>query len=213
MINNTKRKLVDATCDVLKDMRLAELTPRAVAEAAGCGVDVIFDNYDSMDQLTRVAAIRILDAYAQESQDDVVEGIDALDIDLRLWTNFLQYTFKYPDVFEQLFWGWGKNEVRAAYEAYYDLFPEKKAALVESYTDIFLGTDLRERSIVILQDAADEGLINQQDVPVLATLSVGLLQTIMVSYKGIYRDSALPTNASTEFLTALRSLHEHYRLK
>lgn len=213
MENNTKRRLVDEAYELLKVIHLEKLTAQAISQKAGCTADVVFKYFPSLDQLIRVAAVRILDSYSQDSQEAISDASDTLDLDARLWAIFLPYTFQYLDVFEHLFWIWDREDVQEAYDIYYSLYPEKRETLNEGFTDVFLGTDLRARSIVVLKRAADEGLIYPQDVQVMANLSVGLLHTMINSYRGVYRSTAMPYAVSTEFLTALKSLHDHYRLK
>ena len=213
MENNTKRRLVDEAYELMKVMHLEKLSAQAIAQRAGCTADVIFKFFPNLDQLIHVAAIRILDSYSQDSQEAISAASDTLDLDARLWTIFLPYAFKYLDVFEHIFWVWDEKAVLEAYDIYYSLYPEKRETIDEDFADVFLGTDLRARSVVILRRAADEGLIYPQDVQVMANLSVGLLHTMIHSYRGVYRSSAMPYEVTTEFLVALKSLHEHYRLK
>ena len=213
MENNTKRRLVDESYELMKVMHLEKMTAQAIAQKAGCTADVIFKYFPNLEQLIRVAAVRILDSYSQDSQEAIAAAADPLDLDARLWSIFLPYTFRYLDVFEHLFWIWEEKEVREAYDIYYALYPEKRETIDEGYTDVFLGTDLRARSVEILNRAVEEGLIYPQDVQVMANLSVGLLHTMINTYRGVYRSSAMPVAVSTEFLVALRSLHDHYRLK
>ena len=211
MSSNQKIAIIDAAYGLLKEMRISELSARDVAAAANCSVDDIYTQFDNMDHLIRVTSVRILDDYSQQCQEAVKNISDPMELELELWKNFLPYAFRYTDVYELLFWSWGRAKIRDAFREYYDLFPERQAEI--GYADVFLSTDIKGRNTVTLQNAAEQGYIKKEDIPVLVNLQIGLLHAMMSTYKDIFRTTGIPEKAAEKYIIILKSLHDHYRLK
>lgn len=211
MDNKQKQTIIDAAYELLKDVKISELEITEIAETAGCSADDIIQAFGSLDNLVYLASAEVLDVYTHQSQSAIAEITDPMELEMTLWENFLPYVFRYIDVFELIFWNTRRNKVSAAIREYYDLFPERRSGI--DFTELFFSTDLKERNVTILKLAAKEGYIKEEDIPALVSLNTGLLYNMMATYKDIFRTNEIPQRVTEKYLTVLKSLYDHYRLK
>ena len=211
MDTKQKQTIIDATYELMKEEKISELRVSEIARAAKCSVDDIYDNFGTLEHLYYLASVKVLDVYTHQSQEAIGEISDPMELEMTLWENFLPYVFKYIDVFELIFWNTRRTKVQEAIKEYYELYPESKTGI--EFTEMYFSTSLKDRNTTVLNLAAKEGYIKEEDVPVLVSLNTGLLYNMMATYKDIFRTDVIPKVVTDKYIAILKSLYDHYRLK
>ena len=213
MSGSKKTELISKTYELLKTTSPDDIKIRAIASACNCTSTVIYRHFEDLDHLIRFAAVRFLENYVIDIQKIVNGNSDPLEMLIRMWETFAQYTFENIEIFELFFWGRFKERLGDTIFEYYQFFPEEWKHLDGLFTSVFFNNDLKERNYIIVHRAAVAGYFDLQTDRMLSDISCDLFHGLMLDYKECYREPGKAQEGAAYYMQMLTALIEKFRIK
>ncbi len=211
-MENPKRKYIEATYELLRDEGLESATIRNVAKRVGCSNPAIYKHFRDADELIATASLRFLRAYAEDARTLSQVDLNPLELNLQLWECLAFYSFEYAPIMKQLFFPKDpKNAFQQAnVEEYYRCFPEDIVDFKDFMIDMFRNWDLHKRNSILLNKAADVGMLDEEMAQRLCEIDVYLFRGMLASLENTYRDTNEARSAARRFM---QLLIENYQLR
>ena len=177
-----KRKYIEAAYDLLARDGLDGGSIRKVAEEVGCSSAALYRHFPDIDNLVAVSSIRFLRDYIEDARVLSKVDLNPLELNLQLWECLAFYSFRSADVFENLFFGDSASSMyREAAAEYFEQYPEDLSGLKDFMLDMFRNATIVERDSILLNRAADRGMLSHDAATYLSKMDSYL-------YRGMLSD-------------------------
>ena len=180
-----EQQYVDVTYDAIVEIGVDGISAREIGRRVGRSAAAVYWHFESMDFLIAVASVRFLREYYDDLFDIAQENPNPLVLNVMGWECLAYYAFGNIPIFENLFMG-DSNMASKAVARYYELFPDELSRAKDYLYPAITTADLRSRDRMLLQQAADMGMISQDAVDYIADCDLLVLGGLF----RIYRDSS-----------------------
>lgn len=188
----TKQKFILFTHRKLKEQSSAELTVRDLAQECGYSPAALYRHFGSMEDLIAVSSVCFLEKYIADYTNLVDDNDNFLTIYLKGWTLFNHHAFERPDIYYGLFWGDYNGKFTNAIVEYYQLFPFPESKKAPDFIHrLFYNSNIYQRDYQILKEAADSGLIREEDARFLSRTSPLIVKGILSESIGLPKEERL----------------------
>ena len=196
-----KRKYIEATYELLARDGLNGVSIRKVADEVGCSSTALYRHFSDIDKLIAVASIRFLRSYIDNARFLSQVELNPLELNLQLWECLAYYSFRNADVFENMFFGDMSGELypRAAAE-YFAQYPEDIDGLKDFMLDMVQNTTLTERDSILLNRAAEMGMLSPESAEYLCKVDSYLYRGMLASLRVENLDDRGFREATKEFM-------------
>lgn len=207
-----KRKLVEVTYSLIEEGGIENVKARRVGDLAGCNPTVIYRYFGSLDYLILVACFGFLSDYLpailkmREEIEDYVQNF------LVSWKIFLEYAFRNPPVYENMFFTKGNADFEDAANDHLELFPEKYKDLDVESVIIYFNGDLADRDYFILRKCALEGRLSNDDAYFLSRVNSFIVHGVLLEHMDDFRKPGVAEAATEETYGMLKRMLEKHLL-
>jgi len=183
-VAGAKRKYIEAAYDLLRRDGLEGVSIRKVAEEVGCSSAALYRHFPDIDKLTAVASIRFLRDYIEDARILSQVELNPLELNLQLWECLAYYSFRNADVFENMFYGGTSGELYTeAVKEYYEYYPEDLEELKDFMLDMFQNATITARDSILLNRAADEGMLTPESASYLCKVDSYLFRGMLADVR------------------------------
>ncbi len=211
-MENSKRKYIEATYELLRDEGLESATIRNVAKRVGCSNPAIYRHFRDLDELISIASLRFLHDYSEDARTLSQVDLNPLELNLQLWECLAYYSFEYAPIMKRFFFP--KNPEtsfhKADVEEYYRCFPEDIVDFKSFMLDMFQNWDLRKRNSILLHRAVENGMLDADVADRLIDIDILLFRGMLASLENTYRDKNAARAAARRFM---QLIVEDYQLR
>lgn len=195
----TKRKLIEVAYRVLDEQGVEGLKARDIAQEAGCTAGLIYKYFGSLNYLSVMASLRIIKRYNEKCIPISHLKCDSISRNLRAWREFLTCAFRHPQIYENLFWGKGKQLFDEAIVEYFELYPEEfhDASSAFLYSTLF-NISLQERELIWMRRGVHEGMIDMEDALFVSQTNCMLVHASLVDHFEDYKEPGVAEQAAKE---------------
>lgn len=197
--NDTKKRLVEATCQVIREKGMEGVTAREVAKRVGVTPTVIYRHFENLCHLTVLASITCISDYLEALK--VINDIEENPVEKVIlgWENFNKHAFVNPPIYENLFWGKYNDQLETALFDYYKIFPEtllhqQDAFLVCS----LLSGNIEERDHIWMRRGANAGLLEYEDAKFLSRTNCLIAHGMLMEHMEDYAQPGVAQRAAQE---------------
>ena len=174
---------VDATVKIIEEEGIEAVTVRKVAELAGYTSSTIYNYFDELSHLVFFASMRFLESYTQELSYYMKHGKNSLEKYLKTWECFCKHSYSKPQIYQALFISDLGSHPEELLRKYYDMYNQDLTDLTEDTKSLIFETNISKRSHFVLKKAAEEGLINSNNLEEINEIGIliwkGMLTTIL----------------------------------
>ena len=196
-----KRKYIEAAYELLVRDGLEGVSIRKVAEEVGCSSAALYRHFPDIDKLIAVASIRFLRDYIEDARVLSKVDLNPLELNLQLWECLAYYSFRNADVFEFMFFADPTGRLyNEAVSDYFEQYPEDLMGLKDFMFDMFMYATIDERDRVLLERAADEGMISPEGAEYLCKVDSYLFRGILAGLRCRELDEEEFRAATHEFM-------------
>jgi len=185
------RYFIDAARAIAKEEGVSAITIRSVAERAGYNSATLYNYFENLDQLIAFVCIDSISDMIENSNEVYLSEDDYLNKYLRGWKDFCNFSFRDPAIYEYIYASEKSEQVLGSYDAYLEIFPEKRNKLDEIVVETYLKNTFYAQEIFSAELCVKEGIFRQEDVESIAMLGVLLYQSLLQRFR-------LPNNKMTE---------------
>lgn len=163
---------VRQTRAIIDSEGIDQVTIRKVAKLCGYNSATLYHYFENLDELITLSCMSYLEEYCRAWAKELKTPRSAYDTYLFTWELYGRYAFKYPQVFNRLFFYMHTKPLRESIEDYYEVFPDQLENISGAINDMLRGGSLVERDFPVLNPLADAGLIRHEDVQLISELAV-----------------------------------------
>ncbi|MUV37016.1 hypothetical protein JNUCC1_00822 [Lentibacillus sp. JNUCC-1] len=171
---------IDAAVDVINEEGIERVTVKKVARKAGFTASTVYNYFDEFSHLIYFSSMRFLNDYNQDLQLALKNTRNPLDKYLSTWQCFFRHSFASPGIFNALFVADLGSDPNKLIHRYYNIY---QSDLSEELKFIIMEHDMFKRNRHMLEDAADQGFLQVEDIEFILGVTVytwqGKLTTLM----------------------------------
>jgi AcrR family transcriptional regulator len=189
------RYFLDAATEVIVEDGIDHFTIRKIADKAGYTSSTAYNYFKDLTHLKFFAAMRFTKDYIEELPVYLNKGNNTIEKWLYSWECFCKYSFEQPKIYSVIFMDNLGSVPEELMEHYYQIYKEDLLGLPEQIKDIIMEGKFSKRSALYIQDAVDEGFIEQKNVDLIADLTLmiwkGMMNTIMNHRRNYSKEEAI----------------------
>jgi AcrR family transcriptional regulator len=206
----TKKEYVDACASIIGIEGVENVTTAKVAKSLGVTNAALYQHFDSLDHLIKLASVHFMVPYAHAMQE-LFDNNDynPMELNLKIWETYATYAFKEAVIFATLFTNGEEEGLRNTLNEYYEMFPEQLLNLPEYMQNVLKGSNSVERGSAMLKDAADAGYISEESAEHFNRIEVYVLQGMLDTYKDTYKQDDVAESATREFMDTITFCARH----
>ncbi|UOQ92899.1 TetR/AcrR family transcriptional regulator [Halobacillus shinanisalinarum] len=189
------RYFLDAATDVIENEGIDNVTIRKIADKAGYTSSTAYNYFQDLSHLKFFAAMRFTKDYIEDLPHYMEKGNNTVEKWLYAWECFCKYSFEQPQIYSVIFINNLGSIPEDLLENYYKVYQNDLIGLPEQIQSIVMEHTLSTRSALYIQDAVEEGFIEQKDIEFIADTTLllwkGMMTTVMNQRRNYSVDEAI----------------------
>lgn len=170
---------IQTTREIMDEEGEEGVSIRKIASRSGYNSATLYTYFDDVDELLTVASLTYLEDYCRALSVEMKKRTTALDTYLMTWELFGQYAFKYPHIFDRLFFTKHSTPLEKTIARYYEAFPDQLESIGGAVEQMLRGGTLEIRDLPVLTPVADAGVIHHEDVELISSLAVAYFRKLL----------------------------------
>jgi len=201
----SKSNYISKAYQILEEDGIEAISIRRLAVELGCNSANLYRYFDGLNELILYASLKYLKEYTGEVQAIFSSVKDSLSLHFAVWECFARYTFSYPEIFNNLFWGEYSGQLETVIKDYYTLFPEELAGADPYLRDIMLSGDFDYRDYLMVMRSVEDGTFTTQQAKFLNMACMNIYRGFLKNLLD-HPDSRDPAAAKNAFIDCLKTL-------
>ncbi|WP_404332275.1 TetR/AcrR family transcriptional regulator [Mesobacillus maritimus] len=189
------RYFLDAAAEVIEEDGIEHMTIRKIADRAGFTASTAYNYFKDLSHLKFFTAMRFTSAYLKELPSYMELGNNIVEKWLYSWECFCKHSFEQPEIYSVIFMDNLGSSPQKLFDDYYALHTQDLTGVPEELHSILMEYDFSKRSALYIQDAVTEGFIKEENVPLIADITLmvwkGMMNTYMNNRRGYSKDEAI----------------------
>ena len=189
------RYFLDAATEVIVEDGIDHFTIRKIADKAGYTSSTAYNYFKDLSHLKFFAAMRFTTDYINDLPLYLQKGNNTVERWLYSWECFCKHSFEHPKIYSVIFMDDLGTVPKDLFEHYYQIYPNDLIGLPDEIKDIVMEHGFAKRSALYIQGAVDEGFITEQDVDLIADLTLliwkGMMNTVMNNRRDYTKEEAI----------------------
>lgn len=189
------RYFLDAATEVIVEEGIDHFTIRKIADKAGYTSSTAYNYFKDLTHLKFFAAMRFTRDYIEALPEYLDKGNNTIEKWLYSWECFCKYSFEQPKIYSVIFMDNLGSVPEELMEHYYQIYKDDLIGLPEQIKEIIMEGKFSKRSALYVQGAVDEGFIKQDDVDLIADLTLmvwkGMMNTVMNRRRNYSKEEAI----------------------
>lgn len=187
------------------------LSIRRLAKELGCNTANLYRYFKSLDELAGYASLQYLKDYLEELKILLYAETDSLSKFIAIWECFARYSFKSPEVFNNLFFGNHGGSLDEIVKDYYQMFPEDMQGMSDEDRESFLNGDFDYRNYMLALRCAKDGFFKMEDVDMVNRLSSAVYKGFLKELLDMKRaGKEIDDDLADQFMECLKELVNKY---
>lgn len=171
----------DATVGIIKEEGIKYVTIRKVADRAGYNSATIYNYFSELSHLVFFASMKLLKGYTEDVAICMDKGKTPLDKYILAWECFCKHSLQQPDIFHAVFIMDLGDQPDELIKRYYEVYPAELINIPEDLKPILIERNMTKRGKSILQSAANEGQINENQIDDLNEITILIWQGMLTN--------------------------------
>ncbi len=187
------------------------LSIRRLAKELECNTANLYRYFKSLDELAAYASLQYLKDYLEELKVLLNSEESSLNKFIAIWECFTRYSFKSPEVFNNLFFRNHGGSLDEIVKDYYQMFPEDMRGMSQEDKESFLNGDFDYRNYLLALRCAKDGFFKMEDVDMVNRLSSSVYKGFLKELLDMKRaEEEVDDDLVEQFMECLKELVRHY---
>ncbi|MFB5663683.1 TetR/AcrR family transcriptional regulator [Alteribacillus sp. HJP-4] len=173
---------LDAATQTIEEEGIDQVTIRKIAARAGFTSSTAYNYFKDLSHLKFFAAMRFTKDYTDELPSYMEKGTNTIEKWLYSWECFCKHSFKEPRIYSVIFMddlGYSPEDLL---DDYYKIYESELIGLPLEIKSIIMKHNFSKRSALFIQQAVEEGYLNQEDVDLISDLTLMVWKGMMNTY-------------------------------
>lgn len=162
--NRMLRYFIDAGEQIIKNEGISFVTIRKVADIAGYNSATLYNYFENLNHLISLACMKFFKSYTEDLPNYIKKANNSYEKTLLVWECFFYHSYKSPQIYDAIFVNNLNKEISNYVKEFYDIYPECLDQMPEDISDMLTKDDIYNRSLVLLNECADEGYFDESDL-------------------------------------------------
>lgn len=202
---------IESTQEIISEEGVEGVTIKKIGERSGYNSATLYNYFKNLDVLLIYASIKFLKDYIVELKRDLKNIKDPIERYIEVYRVFNLHSFKYPDIYFNMFYGRYSNMLPEIIDDYYKIFPEE--ILEDNNEDIdkmLRQGNIYKRDYEITKDFISKGY-TEDDIEIIINATIRIHSSYL--YDVIYNNEIDKKKHSDEFLKFILSLIKRLGVK
>ena len=190
--NERLRSFVLATREMIENEDFDNIHIRRIADKAGFHNSTLYSYFKDSEYLISLASVKVFEDYSHSLAELSKRNLSEYENFMEIWKFFCLNAFKFPEIYNNLFFGKHSNNLTSIFEEYYSIFPDEEQKHSASIHKMYVGKNLNMRCYDILEPLV--GLTNIRLNKGNLTLANNL---IIASFKSLLEEALTFKSSNT----------------
>lgn len=183
---------IEATEKLIKEDGIDGLSIRRIASEAGYNSATLYNYFDDLEHLVLFASVRHLREYVTTLGKAITPDMNALQIYRVIYTLFCDFSFRSPEIFNNMFFGRYRDRLTTVLKRYYELFPDEIGEQKMFVKGMLSEGNIYERDLAFMEGLVEEGFVKPEKKNMTVQLLVRTHQSFLwdASIEGPNLDAA-----------------------
>ncbi|MET3618282.1 AcrR family transcriptional regulator [Peptoniphilus olsenii] len=154
---------IEATREIIDEEGINKVTIRRIADKSGYNSATLYNYFKNLDVLLIYASISYFKDYIEDLRRRVNKVKDPIERYVAIYEVFNDFSFKYPDIYFNMFYGIYNDMLSDIIKEYYLIFPEELEEVDEDLSTMLTSGDMYKRDQAITKEFKCLGF-SQEDV-------------------------------------------------
>lgn len=201
---------INATEELIDEDGIEGITLRKIADKAGYNSATLYNYFENLDHLIFYASMRSIKDYAHALNTYLMDAKNSMDIFLKVWECFCDYSFDNPEIYNAIFFPNLDKDIEHYIGEYYNLFPLDLKINNENISTMLLKRDINKRGETIVIGCVDEGFIRSEDADKLNDMTLLIFEGML---KRVLRNKISYDDARNTTMDYIKSIVERFLIK
>lgn len=186
---------LDAATATIEEEGIDHVTIRKISDRAGFTSSTAYNYFKDLSHLKFFAAMRFTKEYTDELPVYMEKGSNTIEKWLYSWECFCKHSFKEPRIYSVIFKDDLGSSAEDLLDDYYKVYESELINLPEEIRSIIMNNNFSQRSALFIQQAVEEGYMEQADVKLISDLTLmvwkGMIDTYLNNRSNFTREEAV----------------------
>ncbi|WP_085506098.1 TetR/AcrR family transcriptional regulator [Thalassobacillus devorans] len=173
---------MEAAVEMIEESGIENVTIRKIADRAGFTSSTAYNYFKDLSHLKFFAAMRFTKSYTEELPAYLEKGNNTLEKWLYAWECFCEHSFEQPKIYEVIFIENVGGSAQDLLDHYYDIYADDLIGLPQEIRSIITEHSFSKRSALFIQQAVEEGLIQEEKVELISDMTLMIWKGMMSTY-------------------------------
>ncbi len=206
-----EQQYVNTTYEMINKVGVEGISAREIAKRLKRTAPAVYRHFESIDHLIAVASVRFLKPYYDDMNDIAQNDPNPIILDTLAWECFAYYAFNNAAIFEILFMR-DSGMASKAVKKYYELFPDEIGVIKDYIRTAASIADLPKRDAMVLNLAAEQGIIEQNAVDYLVDIDIYVFYGMLYRYRNSNLDADKAREATRRYVRMIANNYAHVLL-
>lgn len=170
---------IEATEELIKEDGIDGLSIRRIASKAGYNSATLYNYFDDLEHLILFASVRHLREYVTTLGRSIKPDMNALETYRVIYGLFSEYSFRSPEIFNNMFFGRHRDRLTDVLKRYYELFPDEIGEQKRFVKGMLSQGNIYERDQAFMEGLVAEGFVDPKKKDMTVQLLVRTHQSFL----------------------------------
>lgn len=170
--DNTKRKYIECAERIIRNEGIEALTIRRLGKEMKFNSATLYTYFQDLDELLLYVTFKFRKEQLLRDSREILPSMDSREQYLKMYEIYCDYSFRYPEIYYNMYFGRASYKLDAVLHEYYRLFPEEFVSQTQLIKDIITHGNVYQGEILALEHLAEEGFIKKENIGMVANIVV-----------------------------------------
>lgn len=179
--NERLRSFVLATREMIEQNDFDNIHIRKIADKAGFHNSTLYSYFKDAEYLISLASVKFFDQYSLELAKLSKKNLSEKENFYEIWRFFCMNAFKFPEIYNNFFFGKHSDDLTSIFEEYYSIFPDEEYSHSEKIHNMYIGKNLSIRchDILIPLVSTGDNRLNSKNIDLANDLIISYFKSLL----------------------------------
>lgn len=149
--NERLRSFVIAARELIEQNDFSNISIRKIAEKAGFHNSTLYSYFKDAEYLLSLASVNRFNQYSHSLAELSLKNLSEQERFYEIWHFFCLNAFKFPEIYNNFFFGKHSGNLTAIFKEYYTIFPDEDTVQSRNLYEIYLSRNISTRCLETLK--------------------------------------------------------------
>ncbi len=167
-----KKQYIEAAERIIRNEGTEPLSIRRLGTEMNLNSATLYTYFEDLEELLLFVTFKFRKELLIRDSKEILPTMNSKEQYLKMYEIYCDYSFKYPEMYYNMYFGKASYKLDAVLHEYYRLFPDEFVSQTRLIKDIVTHGDVYQGEILALQYLAEEGFIKRENIEMVANIVV-----------------------------------------